>query len=198
MPYTTEFPGFPAADIPAFVQGPGWADRSWRNEAAPFFVHEISGLAVWVNRVDPLARPIEMQDRFSVARMQRDPAIGWVWGADIELLYAGDSEREALAVLIGEHFPELVRGYVGEARFAEMQRRNIAHPGDGVCSSHDFCDANVFMAEAFESIASREPVTSYETGETEREAQSEEDCALWNLAWSYAKPRHLTARSMAA
>jgi len=44
------FPDFPLADIPAFMTWDnGWRDMSWRNDAMPFFVHQPSGVGVWLN-----------------------------------------------------------------------------------------------------------------------------------------------------
>jgi hypothetical protein len=66
--------------------------------------------------------------------------------------------------------------------WAEMRRRN-ATPDycAGICASHDFCDANMPMAEAFEGLMGREIDT-----------QSDADVALWNEAWSIAKREYLT------
>lgn len=58
-----------------------------------------------------------------------------------------------------------------------------ATAGEGVCASHDVCDANVYMAEAFELIA-RRPLPDFD--------HSDADVAAWNAAWDIARTRYLT------
>jgi hypothetical protein len=94
-----------------------------------------------------------------------------------------------------KHVPEIA------ARFAErmgiecglrslrtVDERNEAEPREGVCHSHDVCDANIFMAEALHEVHGRK-----------NGAQSADDLALqpskdltldnklWTSAWAYAK-----------
>ena len=63
----------------------------------------------------------------------------------------------------------------------EVRRRNrleddYLHPQ--VCSSGDFCDSNMAMAEAFTTIMGHEP-----------QPHSERDAWFWNESWSLAKRR---------
>lgn len=60
---------------------------------------------------------------------------------------------------------------------ARMKNRSV---GEGVCASHDYCDANMVMDEAFTGLFDRSV------------ASTDEDCALWNAAWDIAKAEHLT------
>lgn len=55
-------------------------------------------------------------------------------------------------------FASDLTGVLSPAEFAEMKRKNEdpAQP-DGVCASHDYCDANIVMAAAFERVMGREP-----------------------------------------
>lgn len=67
-----------------------------------------------------------------------------------------------------------VVGTVDEV-MAEIVRRNKVY-GDRCCASHDYCDANMPMAEAFEDVLGYEP-----------DGGDEGDCALWNDAWDLSK-----------
>lgn len=50
-----------------------------------------------------------------------------------------------------ERFDALLRQYDEDA-YLVARRYNAAHPADSTCAMHDFCDANVFMAEALEQV----------------------------------------------
>lgn len=70
------------------------------------------------------------------------------------------------------------------AQWDEMLRRNTLSDYAGpVCASHDFCDANMTMAEAFRAIMGREI-----------DHQSDDDSATWSAAWDIAKRDYLTAK----
>lgn len=56
---------------------------------------------------------------------------------------------------------------------------------DDTCASHDFCDANMNMAEAFADIVGREPLDD--------DGMSDASIELWNAAWGIAKPLYLTS-----
>lgn len=53
MTYQTEFPDFPAADMPALPDGCGFVDTSWHNDACPSFTSDEIGLTIWVDFLDP-------------------------------------------------------------------------------------------------------------------------------------------------
>lgn len=80
---------------------------------------------------------------------------------------------------LARKFAALLRRDIGAKKLAEVNRRNARkgrHPG--VCHSHDFCDANETMAEAFAEVAGRQP-----------DVQDDADCAQWGRAWNLAKAR---------
>jgi hypothetical protein len=99
---------------------------------------------------------------------------------------------------IADAFADVLRNWLTADQWAEMQTRNVDY-SDGVCASHDFCDANMAMAEAFETVTGREPSGGYDTlangspVDTMAAIQADADCALWSAAWDIAKPRYLTA-----
>ena len=53
-----------------------------------------------------------------------------------------------------------------------------------ICHSHDFCDANVYMAEAFEHVIGRNVFLPCDTND---DGIIESDCRTMNEAWSIAK-----------
>lgn len=96
---------------------------------------------------------------------------------------------------IGERFAEMLADDFTPDQFAEMRRRNGERGADdNSCASHDFCDANMTMLEAFEEVMKRAPGFLDGTDEKgNHSALGESDCALWNAAWDYAKAAHLSA-----
>lgn len=82
--------------------------------------------------------------------------------------------------LAGAFVALLYRDLTPEQFFAAQ----VANRGseEGVCASHDHCDANMVMLEAFRLI----------TGEQEAFNLSPDEVELWNAAWNIAKRDHLT------
>lgn len=74
---------------------------------------------------------------------------------------------------IAAKFSAILREWIGEEKVAEVVRRNAAEPHPSICHTHDFCDANMAMAEAWERLTGRRP----------------QDCPerLWDAAWDIAK-----------
>ena len=103
------------------------------------------------------------------------------------------------AETIATAFAATLREWLSADQWAEMQARNVNHADDGICASHDYCDANMAMEAAFISVTGREPACGYETladGSPVNPAdaiQADADCDLWSAAWAIAKPRYLTA-----
>lgn len=94
--------------------------------------------------------------------------------AALSALPEGGADR---VVDLAREFARLLLVAVGLQDLREVDARNRAEPSPNVCHSHDFCDANVFMDEAHDtvlgwSVAARLPAA---------------DTALWDLAWEYAK-----------
>lgn len=94
--------------------------------------------------------------------------------------------RDEAVSKIATEFANVLRKWLGPVQFAKMQRRNMKSE-ENVCASHDFCDANMAMAEAFETVLNREPNVS-----------NASDTAIWNAAWDKAKAEELTAKAVAA
>lgn len=81
---------------------------------------------------------------------------------------------------IGAKFVETLREWLSPKAFEIMQIRNTYEDDKGICHSHDFCDANMAMAEAFEMIVEREP-----------DVADEQDVIIWNAAWEHARSKGL-------
>lgn len=63
---------------------------------------------------------------------------------------------------------------------AEVVRRNSSQPHPAICHSHDFCDANVVMAEVITGWIGVEPTA-------EGVSENAGVMALWNQSWALAK-----------
>jgi hypothetical protein len=82
---------------------------------------------------------------------------------------------------IADRFAAILKRWLTADEFAEMKRLNAtADYAEGSCASHDFCDANVAMSEAFTSITGREV-----------NADSGTDTDLWSEAWEIARRKHI-------
>lgn len=58
----------------------------------------------------------------------------------------------------------------------QMIDLNKCEASDSICHSHDFCDANMPMSDAFEAIVGRQI-----------DMDADADLDLWNDAWAIAK-----------
>lgn len=71
-------------------------------------------------------------------------------------------------------FARAIREYLTRKELAEVIERNRAEPDEGICHSHDFCDANEAMVEAFEQCG------------LPMDFESQTDLNLWGKAWNIA------------
>lgn len=84
---------------------------------------------------------------------------------------------------LADRFAAILRQWLTPAEFAEMVARNRAtDKRAGVCHSHDFCDANMAMDQAWREVVG-----------TEIDADDEAQATLWNEAWDLAHSRKLIA-----
>ena len=90
-------------------------------------------------------------------------------------------QSRTLAGQIGRKFKLLLLEEIGEKNFADVQRRNRMpeYKETGSCASHDFCDANMVMADAMKEFGYDEDAILNDSKVID----------LWNSAWAYAK-RH--------
>jgi hypothetical protein len=80
-------------------------------------------------------------------------------------------------VELSQQFIRVLRTWMPTASFEEMQALNKAETHPGICHSHDFCDANMAMLEAYSDL----------TGiKEDNVALNEETFNLFNAAWDHA------------
>lgn len=86
-------------------------------------------------------------------------------------------------------FAAILKEWASPEEWVTMRRANAGYSDPTICASHDFCDANMAMDEAFDKLGIAAPGDEgCEDGTSEHEAA----CALWNAAWAMAKKEHLT------
>ncbi len=166
----SEFPDYPVADLPAIPAH--WEDASWHNDACPFFtIAPMVGM--FVDYPDQAQRETG-GERFTVVPLEDGQHV-----AEARTLYHGDDWSEALATAIAAAFVANLRSSLGDATFDDLRYAN-RHAPAGTCASHNYCDANMPMAKAFETVTGRDI--------SARDAIADADAALWNRAWALAMP----------
>lgn len=86
---------------------------------------------------------------------------------------------------LARYFGELLQTEIVPADFAELTKRNAMHdPFSPVCLSHDYCDANVIMANAWEQMFGGPfPLA----GDDGRNGPTDTDMDIWDEAWAIAR-----------
>ena len=54
--FQTEFPDYPAADMPALPALGNFVDTSWHNDICPSITSDELGLQIWIDYPDPAQR----------------------------------------------------------------------------------------------------------------------------------------------
>lgn len=90
------------------------------------------------------------------------------------------TKAKARPANVAREFCRVLYRWIGAEKVAEAAQRNAAEKLAGVCHTHDFCDANMAMAEAFKRVAGHECVPD-----------SQDDADLWNASWNMAKGAEL-------
>lgn len=98
MSYATAFPDFNAGEIPPLLLRPEWRDASWRNDQCPFFVHEKSGVGVWVNYADVDKREYPECLQFTAVQLSPNTEHGWQHGDDVVLFETEDMVTFLLSI----------------------------------------------------------------------------------------------------
>ena len=79
---------------------------------------------------------------------------------------------------IAEAFRKIISEWLDEKTVKAIDSENKSN-SDGTCATHNFCDANMAMMEAFEGFG----IDPLPEDDAEREAMTD----LWNRAWNIAK-----------
>lgn len=110
---------------------------------------------------------------------------GAVW-EDCTLLTEIKSDDLDDEDMLSRHFSRLLKNQVGPS-IETIISRNREPEYQGCCASHDFCDANEIMNDAFIKLFDRSCILPSEVEENPDLARQEEiDRRLWNNAWSIA------------
>lgn len=171
-------------------------DRVWNGWAMPYFEFEAAKEAVkpFNGRYDaardvfivPASDGGEEPEEFAACPLLIDGktikvypigAGSWCW----------DKQPMPTVENIGDEFADVLRSWLSDEQWDEMRKLNAEETDKGVCHSHDHCDANMAMDEAMRRCGLAEKLDADDW------ASNEENVALWNAAWDYAKAKHLTA-----
>lgn len=96
--------------------------------------------------------------------------------------------REEKINRLSEEFKKVIREWLTTDEVAEV---NLLNSGEyavtGCCATHDFCDANMAMAEAYKQLGWEDPM-EYPIAAGEREIAAREcELEILDLAWTKAK-----------
>ncbi len=83
-------------------------------------------------------------------------------------------------------FAKVLHEWLTPEQMEEVNRLNVTPKYDGCCATHDFCDSNMAMDEAFKLTFGRS-FTFYDEEIPETEKQNAADTDLFNAAWDMAK-----------
>lgn len=104
---------------------------------------------------------------------------------DVDAVRA-DQAREQAKELPGKvavAFSRVLHEWLTPLQMAKVITRNAA-ANDSSCATHDFCDANMAMDEAFKRVLGRGCLLIEESASDE---DKQADTDLWNEAWTIAK-----------
>lgn len=104
-----------------------------------------------------------------------------VYAHEVEVLPVAQDDLANLVPKLAGAFYATLTEWLTADELAEVRRRNATPEYAGVCASHDFCDANEAMEEAFRKVLGPVP------------ARNEDATPLWNAAWTLARARFLTS-----
>jgi hypothetical protein len=99
-----------------------------------------------------------------------------------------NSTDEPLAERIGAKFADILKVWFSPEQWEAMRIKNASNP-ENVCASHDYCNANIAMLEAFHAFNLNPRIVP----DIDQDADTD-DIALWDAAWKWAKANRLTAR----
>ena len=159
-----------------FAHGSTW--NGFDNVAVTF--DERRKIAQWMieSAFDKEAVQEEVLDLLAIAPIEHHTpelySLGW--GYATQIVREPQALPDNAAEQIAHRFVIVLMNWLDPAEWDEMRKLNAVQADPKICHSHDYCDANMAMAEAFESVVGRVP-----SGE-------DADNSLWNAAWEIAMP----------
>lgn len=190
--YSVEFPDFPASDLPALPSG--FTDTSWCNDVCPSFWWPALGVAVYVDYSDLTLREFqgaEAGKRFGLFATGPDGGRATAAGDNSDLVVNSDDWADVLAVLnvrrLAVEFARQLGDDLTHNEFLEMRRLNATPEyAEGICASHNYCDANQSMLDAFAETYGHEAEISMTP-----EGDYADDYQTMGVAWDYARAAFL-------
>lgn len=174
------FPDYDLASLPPLPAH--LLDVSWRHDVCPSFRSEEDagrfGAYVFTDYALPSDREFPDTPRYCVKSL------------DAETVHAeSDDWRDIQITLIGLEFMRRLLSDLGPRTFVTIRQRN-ATPAyqSGACASHDFCDANMVMLEAWEAVMGREYFRPDFDGTTD-------ESDTMGAAWDWARAHGLEGRA---
>jgi len=86
--------------------------------------------------------------------------------------------KELNAEAIAKEFSKVLLSWLGDDKMKQVNELNAKEVSKGICHSHDFCDANMAMNEAFEKFDINPLPSDLEN--------SQKEINLWNTSWDLA------------
>lgn len=130
-------------------------------------------------------RPSESGRGYRTAKFYCDGCASGIGGAAEREPTTKTVTRERSVDALAAAFAAKIREELSPEEVAEIDRLNKERD-DSSCATHDFCDANMPMSEAFKAVYGHEV-----------RAHSDADAALWNAAWTKAKRAGFAAKAVA-
>lgn len=93
-----------------------------------------------------------------------------------------------IALLIAMEFCRILRRDLSVEDLGEVCARNAVETSSGVCHSHDFCDANMVMEEAFHALGRATCADIGLDANPGLAAAHQASCDLWDEAWGLVMP----------
>jgi hypothetical protein len=110
-------------------------------------------------------------------------ALGFRSGLWLDSMAAQDGAAANVAIA----FYTVLGEWLDRSEMRTVRERNVKHADSNICASHDFCDANMAMDEAFRRVFGAGPLDGVDQ-------MSDAACNLWGAAWDMAKRDYLTDR----
>lgn len=89
---------------------------------------------------------------------------------------------------LSDEFSRLIVASFTPDQLAETIAKNHTPDYAGCCATHDYCDSNMVMNEAFENVMNREFIF-FDDEKPETQEQHREDCHLFDSAWILSKSK---------
>lgn len=163
-----------------FVDAFGWIDTNYP-DIANILKMDVSTYGIDV--------PVEYVDKGHSLENAPAPAPGTTDAPKI--LTTTEGENKAIA----RKFSDILHEWLGVDTMKKVVEINAMPGNENNCASHEFCDANEAVAEAFEKVLGRE-YCFYNDEEPHTEQQHANDTATLNAAWDIAKAAGFNSSSI--